>query len=77
MPDGDRVLVFASKGGAPGHPDWYHNLVANPMVTVEIGGDKYEARAQPLHGEERAQLYAKQVERASSSSGSIRRERNA
>lgn len=35
--DGDRLVIFASKGGAPTHPDWYHNLVANPAATVEIG----------------------------------------
>src|SRR5687767_1278791 len=37
--DGDRVVVIASKGGAPTNPDWYHNLVANPIVTVELPGE--------------------------------------
>lgn len=60
--DGDRVLVFASKGGAPTHPDWYHNLVANPEVTVELGTEKFKARATVLTGEERNRLYQKQGE---------------
>src|SRR5207244_2326289 len=53
MADGDRLLVFASKGGAPSNPDWYHNLVAHPEVTVEVGTETYEATATPLIGEER------------------------
>ncbi|GAC1349588.1 MAG: nitroreductase family deazaflavin-dependent oxidoreductase [Ktedonobacteraceae bacterium] len=59
LPDGDRLVVFASKGGAPTHPDWYHNLVARPQVTVEVGGETYEAKATVLTGEERDKLYAK------------------
>ena len=38
LPDGDRVIVFASKAGAPTNPDWYHNLLAHPDVTIEIDG---------------------------------------
>ena len=64
MEDGDRWLVFASKGGAPSHPDWYHNLVANPTVTVEVDGEEFEATATPLEGEEHDRLYAMQAERA-------------
>src|SRR5947209_5369720 len=57
--DGDRLLVFATKGGAPNHPSWYHNLVANPTVTVEHGGETFEARAVPITGgEERDRLYS-------------------
>jgi deazaflavin-dependent oxidoreductase (nitroreductase family) len=59
--DGDRLLVFASKGGAPTNPDWYHNLVAHPEVTVEVGTENYEATATPLTGEERDRLFAKQA----------------
>src|SRR5712692_11409649 len=59
--DGDRLVVFASKGGAPTNPDWYHNLVAHPRVTVEVGTETYEATATPLTGEERDRLYAKQA----------------
>jgi len=43
--DGDDAIIIASMGGAPKHPNWYHNLVANPAVTVEIGTAKYEATA--------------------------------
>ena len=50
--DGHRY-VFASKGGADTTPDWYHNLVANPGVTVEVGSEKYEATATPIAGPER------------------------
>jgi deazaflavin-dependent oxidoreductase (nitroreductase family) len=59
--DGDRFLIFASKGGADTHPDWYHNLVANPEVTVEAAGETFQARATTLQGEERDRFYAKQA----------------
>lgn len=58
--DGDRIAVFASKGGAPTSPDWYHNLVANPTVTVELGTDTFEAKASVAKGKERDDLYALQ-----------------
>jgi deazaflavin-dependent oxidoreductase (nitroreductase family) len=60
--DGDRLLIFASKSGAPTHPAWYHNLVAHPQVTVEVGSETYEATATILTGEERDRLYARQAE---------------
>jgi len=63
LPDGDRYVVFASKAGAPTNPDWYHNLVANPSVSVEVGSDRTDADAVVLTGEERDQLFAKQAER--------------
>ncbi len=59
--DGDRLLVFASKGGAPTHPDWYHNLRKHPQVTVEVGDETYETTATVLTGEERDRLYARQA----------------
>jgi deazaflavin-dependent oxidoreductase (nitroreductase family) len=59
LPDGARVVVFASYAGAPKHPAWYHNLVADPQVSVEVGTDKYEANAVALTGAERDQLFAK------------------
>ena len=62
LADGDRLLVFASKAGAPTHPDWYHNLLAHPQVTVEVGPETYEATAAALSGEGRDRLYAKQSE---------------
>ncbi|WP_214412725.1 nitroreductase/quinone reductase family protein [Sphaerisporangium fuscum] len=62
LPDGDRVLVIASAGGAPRHPAWYHNLVANPRVTVESGVFTYEADAVVLSGAERDQAFARAAE---------------
>ena len=63
LPDGKRMIIFASKGGAPTNPDWYHNLVAHPQVTVEVGTETIEATATVITGEERDRLYAKQAER--------------
>ena len=62
--DGDRLLVYASQGGAPAHPDWYLNLVANPDVIVEVGAERYDAVATSLEGEERDREFAAQVERS-------------
>ncbi len=56
----DALYVFATKGGAPTHPAWYHNLAANPVVTVEVGSETYEATATTLEREERDLVYAKQ-----------------
>jgi len=53
--------VIASKGGAPEDPDWYKNLVANPDVTVEVGTDKYAARAVVITGPERDELFERQM----------------
>ncbi len=61
--DGDRLLVYASKAGAPEHPDWYLNLVASSRVTVEVGAARYEATAVPLEGEERDRRFAEHAER--------------
>jgi len=58
--DGEQVFVFASKGGAPTHPAWYHNLVANPEVTVELPGDRFGARAVVLEGAERDRVFDRQ-----------------
>lgn len=55
--DGDRYIIIASKGGAPTHPDWYHNLVANPLVTVEVGTEQFQARASVAEPEERTRLF--------------------
>ena len=57
VPDGDRLLVIASNAGAPRHPDWYHNLVANPHVTVEANGETYPATAVVTQGAERDRLF--------------------
>jgi len=61
--DGDRLLVYASKGGAPRHPDWYLNLAADPRVVVEVGPNRYEAIATPLEGAERDREFAAQAAR--------------
>jgi deazaflavin-dependent oxidoreductase (nitroreductase family) len=55
--DGDRLVVVASKGGAPSHPDWYYNILANPMVEVEYGTEKFEAQATVTTEPERTRLY--------------------
>jgi deazaflavin-dependent oxidoreductase (nitroreductase family) len=62
--DGGRYVVFASKGGAPTNPDWYHNLKAHPNVTIEVGPDTIDAAASEAKGEERERLYRTQAERA-------------
>jgi deazaflavin-dependent oxidoreductase (nitroreductase family) len=58
VPDGDRLLVIASNMGAPKAPDWYLNLVADPMVQVEVGDQSYRAAATPLTGQEYEQTWA-------------------
>lgn len=55
--DGDRLVIIASKGGAPDNPSWYANLRANPVVTVETGGEMFQARASEAEGEERQRLW--------------------
>jgi deazaflavin-dependent oxidoreductase (nitroreductase family) len=55
--DGDNYIVVASKGGAPEHPEWYRNLVANPEVEVQVGGDRFKARARTANAEERPKLW--------------------
>ncbi len=60
--DSDRLVVIASRGGAPTNPNWYYNLVANPLVTVEVGKDKFQARAKVAEEPERTRLYNKMVD---------------
>lgn len=61
--DADRIVVIASKGGADTNPDWYYNLLAQPLVTVEVGDEQFQARATVISAEpERSRLYAKMVE---------------
>jgi deazaflavin-dependent oxidoreductase (nitroreductase family) len=57
-----NVYVFASKAGAPTNPDWYHNLVANPKVGVEMGTERFDATARVITGAERDRIYTKQGE---------------
>lgn len=60
--DGEQLTIIASKGGAPTNPGWYYNLVANPLVTVEVGTEQFQARAVIAEEPERTRLYAKMVE---------------
>jgi deazaflavin-dependent oxidoreductase (nitroreductase family) len=58
--DGEHLAVFASKAGAPTNPDWFHNLVANPEVTVEVGTEQFAARARVAEGEEHDRIWEAQ-----------------
>jgi len=62
LPDGGRMVIFASKGGAPTNPGWYHNLLATPTATVEVGADTLDADAVVTSGEEREKLFNRQAE---------------
>lgn len=59
VPDGNNYLAVASKGGAPENPLWYHNLLAHPDITVEVGNKSFAATARLLAGDEREQAFAK------------------
>jgi deazaflavin-dependent oxidoreductase (nitroreductase family) len=59
--DGDRYVVIASKGGAPTNPQWYHNVVANPDVNVEVGSESFDAKATVTEGDERQRLFDHQA----------------
>ena len=58
--DGDNYVIFASKGGAPTNPDWYHNVRANADVEIEVGTDSLKARAHIASGNERDRLWTVQ-----------------
>jgi deazaflavin-dependent oxidoreductase (nitroreductase family) len=60
QPVGDAFAVFASKGGAPTNPAWFHNLTVNPDVKIEVGTDTLDVRARVLEDEERAPIWEKQ-----------------
>jgi deazaflavin-dependent oxidoreductase (nitroreductase family) len=59
--DGDRLVIIASKGGAPTNPDWYYNLVAHPDVTVEVGTEQLQVHATVAAEPERTRLYQQMV----------------
>jgi deazaflavin-dependent oxidoreductase (nitroreductase family) len=61
LPDDGRYIVFASKGGAPTNPAWYHNLKAHPDLTIEVGFDKVEVTATEVTGAEHDELYSRQA----------------
>ena len=56
----DSIAIFASKGGAPTHPDWFHNLVANPNTQIEIGTEKYDVTARVASDDERERIWEAQ-----------------
>jgi deazaflavin-dependent oxidoreductase (nitroreductase family) len=63
VPDGDRMIIVASAGGADKNPDWYHNLKANPRTTVEVGTETFGVDAVELTGDEYARMWAGIVEK--------------
>jgi deazaflavin-dependent oxidoreductase (nitroreductase family) len=62
--DNGRYVIFASKGGAPTNPAWYHNLKAHPEVRIEVGTETFDVTATELTGEERERVFRAQAERA-------------
>lgn len=64
LSDRGRYVVFASKGGAPTHPDWYHNLKAHPNTTIEVGTDTVDVVASEATDDERERIFRIQAERA-------------
>ena len=56
-----RYVIAATAGGAPKHPSWFHNLLANPKVTIEVDGTTIEATARPTDGDERTRLWSNHV----------------
>jgi deazaflavin-dependent oxidoreductase (nitroreductase family) len=62
LADDGRYVIFASKGGAPNNPGWYHNLKAGPNVSIKVGTDTLDVVAEEATGEERARLYGIQEE---------------
>jgi deazaflavin-dependent oxidoreductase (nitroreductase family) len=61
--DSDRLVIIASRGGDPRNPPWYYNLVANPVVIVEVGTEKFKAKATQVYGAERDRLFAETAKR--------------
>lgn len=62
LPDGDGMIIAATKGGAPTNPDWYYNLKRNPRITVEVGTATFAVDATEVKGEERNELWRRLVE---------------
>jgi deazaflavin-dependent oxidoreductase (nitroreductase family) len=59
--DGNRIVLIASFAGAPKNPAWFVNLVANPVVTIELGSERFQARATITNGDERQRLFKNQA----------------
>ena len=62
LPDGQDMVIAATKGGAPTNPDWYHNLKAHPRIQVEVGTETFTVEATEVTGEERDELWRRLVE---------------
>src|SRR3954464_11082932 len=61
--DGDKIVIIASKGGSPTHPAWYNNILKDPVVTIEMGGQTFEVRATVVDSEaERRRIYDQHAE---------------
>jgi deazaflavin-dependent oxidoreductase (nitroreductase family) len=60
--DGDRLVIIASKAGAPTNPDWYYNILAHPLVSVEVGTEQFQAQAAIASEPERTRLFNQVVE---------------
>ena len=60
LPNGDDVVIFGSKGGAPTNPDWYHNLIANPDTVIELGTELVDVHVREATGAERDELFERQ-----------------
>jgi deazaflavin-dependent oxidoreductase (nitroreductase family) len=58
----DSIAVFASKAGAPKHPDWFYNVVANPSTSIEIGSERHDVTARVAAGDERRRIWEAQKE---------------
>ncbi len=63
LPDGEALYVFASAHGSDRHPDWYHNLIAHPEITIEKGTETIPVRATVVFGEERDRTFTRQAAR--------------
>jgi deazaflavin-dependent oxidoreductase (nitroreductase family) len=61
--DGDRIFAIASFAGSPHNPAWFCNLEANPAVTIEVGAERFQARARIASGEERDRLFKLQADK--------------
>ncbi|MDA4136864.1 MAG: nitroreductase family deazaflavin-dependent oxidoreductase [Thaumarchaeota archaeon] len=61
LKDGERYLVFGSKGGADSHPDWFHNLKAHPDIQIEVGDQTIDVHAEEITGHERDAIYKRQA----------------
>lgn len=64
--EGNQYVIIASKGGAENHPDWFHNIIAHPEITIEVGTDKFKVKAVVTDEPDRTKLYEKMEHRMKS-----------